>query len=1049
MKVNLNILFRGVYKYCVFFLMNISLTAYGQQDVDFHLNSHLLLGTKILKIKHDFNNPYLWVLAQNNQVFRINTATLAVDDLTATFSAYSSLQFVDIAGDSPDTVYIATNSSNVIQYKSGNIKLIGSSYGVNGTVNSIGFDLLDRYPGALEGTPVLMIATNTGIYDFDVNTEQPVWAMNNGGDSKIYEATYRKEMDKDSANNPNSSGYDTLKLVPVSSAGDRTIFSSYIWENNSEFGYNIHTAYYVTNTIYDYAGYPEAMDLFWGNANGMFQVQDNDSFAGIVSNHYLNNINVNKITGIYGLTSFGNGHQHGYAGLMKENLLIGTDVGLYFSNSLYLNYMNNGEGLHSFFMFHDDELGNIKINDIAVNPESTQEPICEDGVWLAADDGLYLLKPDYQAFFAVTMFKTVYFDGQPDTLSQIKLCEGTSTKAVLDTDSFSGKSFQWYKNGQEIPNQSTDTLKINSAGDYYAVLYDPCQGIHVESNHLTVQVISSPVFTFNYPDKMQECNSDPNILQTTYNPGYHYRWYTNGTLNGDTTDSCTVTQSGKYKVEVSACTNSWVPSKEVEVDMITLPVPEVTADKSIYCAEDVATLSVNTPIDASYTINWYQNGNLIAADANLTSVKTTTAGNYTATVNSNNSACTQTSAQVNLAFTPAPVFTFNYPGQIQYCTGSPLTLTAAGSSAYQYRWYKDEVLNNVTTASLAITQNGEYKVEVSSCAGSWVPSKEVEVNFVQLPAPVITADKPAYCIGDNATLALTTLPDPSYTINWYRDGTLLPGFTNQTSITTNVAGSYTTEIVNNTANTDGTTCSQNSAAQAISFNPPPIVSIKQTVNTTLCAGQTVSLSAVFTGGSVKWSTGETTDQITIIQSGHYSLTATSQAGCQADAGIDVNFLPDPIFSLKDTSICTFKKQIITLTAPPGFAAYNWNNGESSNPSFQVTQPQTVSLTVTDANGCQATQQVRVADQCPTVFIPNTFTPNGDGVNDTWVIEGLDETGTVKVFTRWGAEVYQSIGYSTPWSGEYAGKKLAPGVYYYIVTAKNDSQKFSGSLTIIY
>ena len=203
---------------------------------------------------------------------------------------------------------------------------------------------------------------------------------------------------------------------------------------------------------------------------------------------------------------------------------------------------------------------------------------------------------------------------------------------------------------------------------------------------------------------------------------------------------------------------------------------------------------------------------------------------------------------------------------------------------------------------------------------------------------------------------------------------------------------------------------------------------------------------------MQWSTGETADQINITQTGTYKATVTSPAGCQADTSIVVTFLPDPVFTVKDTSICTFKKQIITLTGPPGFAAYSWNNGASTAQTYPVTQPQTVSLTVTDANGCQATQQIKVADECLNGRNPLTpLPPNGDGINpDTWVIEGLDETGTVKVFTRWGSEVYQSVGYSTPWNGEYAGKKLPAGVYYYIVTAKSvRTQKFSGSLTIIY
>jgi gliding motility-associated-like protein len=304
-------------------------------------------------------------------------------------------------------------------------------------------------------------------------------------------------------------------------------------------------------------------------------------------------------------------------------------------------------------------------------------------------------------------------------------------------------------------------------------------------------------------------------------------------------------------------------------------------------------------------------------------------------------------------------------------------------------------------------------------------------------------------MGDVATVSESFPSDPSYTINWYRDNFAAVGVTNDVSFTTYVPGDYKAVLVYNTQNSDGSFCQQISASNSLVFNPLPTVSIQQTVNTTLCAGQTVSLAANHSSGTVQWATGETTDQITVTQTGTYKVTVTSPAGCQADTSISVTFLPDPVFSLRDTSICTYKKQVITLTAPPGFAAYSWNNGASTSETYPVTQPQTVSLTVTDANGCQATQQIKVADECPVVFIPNTFTPNGDGINDTWVIEGLDETGTVKVFSRWGAEVYQSVGYSTPWNGEYGGKKLASGVYYYIVTAKGGTQKFSGSLTIIY
>lgn len=132
------------------------------------------------------------------------------------------------------------------------------------------------------------------------------------------------------------------------------------------------------------------------------------------------------------------------------------------------------------------------------------------------------------------------------------------------------------------------------------------------------------------------------------------------------------------------------------------------------------------------------------------------------------------------------------------------------------------------------------------------------------------------------------------------------------------------------------------------------------------------------------------------------------------------------------------------------AFYNWN-GKAGTNIYIVDHPQTVTLTVIDKNGCQATQDIQVIDECPNIVIPNAFTPNGDGVNDKWDIVGLeyDPTALVKIFTRYGQQVYESKGYNIPWDGTPKDKKLIPGVYYYIITTKNGSQTFSGVVTIIY
>ena len=1032
--------------FLIFSLLLFSVKAFcQQQDVDFHLNGYFLQGKTILKVKRDFYDPYLWVLAKNNEVFRVNCLTKSIDDYTSTFAAYNNLQFVDIAGRSRDTVFIATNSTNVIYYKNGSIHIIGTADGIPGIVNSVGMAMVG-VDNIKYSASSLMIGTDKGFRLYDSNTETMTYKSDDGN-SKIYEATYRTGIYKDSSDlTSNIVPLDTIQFQPVVFSGDAVIHVGFLLEGGNEFGYNINTATEISTSMYAYNMI--YTDLFWGNSRGMFQDNANYSSVPFVYPpiHYLDGISVNKITDIYGLSQFGNGGFNENPGLIKQTMLVGTDNGLYFSSSIY----SQANGLINLALFHDDDLGNVVVNDICTDESSVTIPVCEDGVWLACNDGLYFLKPDYAKYLNSQKLKIASFEGVDISVADTLLCSGSSITMKIDSSIYSGNTIQWYKDSVEMPQKINDSLRVNVSGDYYAVLYSTCENIHVETNHLKVQVISAPIFSFNYPDKLQYCDSLTATLQTTNNSLYHYRWYTNGVLNGNTTSSYTVTQTGKYKVEVSACTNSWVPSKEVEVDLVTLPVPQVTPDKSVYCAEDVAVLTENAPADPSYTINWYRDGTLLTADNNLTTISETTPGSYAVVLASTIATCTQTSAALPLAFTPAPVFTFNYPAQLQYCTGTPLTLQVTGSANYQYRWYDDGTLNGVTTASLPVTQNGKYKVEVSSCAGSRIASKEVQVNFVTVPVPAITTDKPVYCIGDNATLSLAQTTDPDYTIQWYKDNVPVPNSIGQSFIVTNMAGNYTVALAYSTPNTDGSTCSQSSAVQAITFNPPPTVSIEKIVNTTICDGQTIGLKVNYNGGTVQWSTGETTDQVNVTKAGTYTATITSTAGCQAAASIDITFLRNPVFSVSDTSICTYKKQVVTLTAPSGFAQYAWN-GQTGGQTYQVSLPQTVSLTVTDLNGCQATQQIKVADQCPNIYIPNTFTPNGDGVNDTWVIEGLDSDpgSTVKVFTRNGVQVFNSIGYGTPWNGEYNGKKLPAGAYYYIVTAKNGTQNFSGSLTIIY
>jgi gliding motility-associated-like protein len=119
------------------------------------------------------------------------------------------------------------------------------------------------------------------------------------------------------------------------------------------------------------------------------------------------------------------------------------------------------------------------------------------------------------------------------------------------------------------------------------------------------------------------------------------------------------------------------------------------------------------------------------------------------------------------------------------------------------------------------------------------------------------------------------------------------------------------------------------------------------------------------------------------------------------------------------------------------------------PTMVAQQDRTYRLTATGEGNCTASDELTVKILRP-VKIPNVFSPNGDGVNDTWFIENLaDYTGCmVEVFNRYGQRVYYAGGYSNPWNGTFNGQSLPVATYYYVIHLKNGFQPLTGSVTIL-
>ena len=149
------------------------------------------------------------------------------------------------------------------------------------------------------------------------------------------------------------------------------------------------------------------------------------------------------------------------------------------------------------------------------------------------------------------------------------------------------------------------------------------------------------------------------------------------------------------------------------------------------------------------------------------------------------------------------------------------------------------------------------------------------------------------------------------------------------------------------------------------------------------------------------------------------------------------------------------QKLVKATATGQSLVFSWepktylNKSDTLTPFVVMPKEDIVyTLNVIGSGNCKSSDEVKIFSlKKPTP--PNTFTPNGDGINDTWEIEFLSKyTGCiVEVYTPQGQMVFKSIGYSTPWNGTYNGNALPAGTYYYVIDPKNDRNKIAGYVTI--
>lgn len=379
--------------------------------------------------------------------------------------------------------------------------------------------------------------------------------------------------------------------------------------------------------------------------------------------------------------------------------------------------------------------------------------------------------------------------------------------------------------------------------------------------------------------------------------------------------------------------------------------------------------------------------------------------------------------------------------------GTSTTLSAAGGNAYV--WSPSQGLSNTTGSSPVATPtlSTTYTVIVSSACGSDTTS--IAISVLSASSASVTA-------------ASTTLPCGGST-NLQASG----GITYEWSP---AAGLSNTTIANPVANPSITTtysvvafssCGSDTAVITITVNSGANASVSAAAPG-ICIGESTTL--LVNGGAVfTWSpsSGLSNPNIsnpvaTPTATTTYSVMVSD--ACGADTGmVTVTVEDPPVPSVSgDMTICS--SEAAELSASGG-ANYVWSppTGLScvscSNPSAAPPVTTTYIVSVSSAKNCSAadTVTVFVSGECPEIYVPTGFSPNGDNNNDILYVFGVMDDLHFVIYNRWGQIVFETTDKLIGWDGTHHGKLVQSGIYAYKFTAtdpKGTVVKKSGNITVI-
>ncbi len=338
---------------------------------------------------------------------------------------------------------------------------------------------------------------------------------------------------------------------------------------------------------------------------------------------------------------------------------------------------------------------------------------------------------------------------------------------------------------------------------------------------------------------------------------------------------------------------------------------------------------------------------------------------------------------------------------VQTCAGSEVLLDATTPNADSYLWQ-----DGGTNATTQTTGSGIYWVDVTD--NGCTARDSVEVIFDVQPT-VELGDAQQRCEGEVEILN-AFFPGAAYL---WQDGS--------TASTFQVTGSGNYSV---TVDVDGCT-----ATDQVVFTYHPLPEVDLGPDTTICADTSLAVDVGRPGGSYVWEDGSTTAQRTLEESGLYWVAVTVN-GCSTTDSLELGNIPLPYVDLgPDFLLCTGNTAELDATGA-GYT-YAWNTGDTTS-ELEIAEEGVYRVLVTSPCGTFEDSITVTQDQCDCpVFVPNAFTPDGNGINETFhpSFDCPFDRYRFTVFDRWGREVWSSEDPREGWDGGGSAEDgTATGIY---------------------